>query len=150
MSSTHTFQAASKTNVTSNEEFKKYITEGKGPVVLDAFAEWYDFLDFFLQKHMLTIVFRCGPCKMIAPIMEKLVMPPSFPNAVANDRRWSGEYKDAKFYKFDVDQLPDVAQELGISAMPTFLFFKDGTLDDTIVGANVQKLQTTIAALGSS
>jgi thioredoxin-like negative regulator of GroEL len=68
-------------------------------------------------------------------------------SAIANDRRWSGEYKDAKFYKFDVDALPDIAQELGISAMPTFLFFKDGDLDHTIVGANVQKLQETIAAL---
>jgi thioredoxin-like negative regulator of GroEL len=38
--------------------------------------------------------------------------------------------------KFDVDHLPDLAQELGVRAMPTFLVFKDGEKVDEFVGAN--------------
>ena len=62
----------------------------------------------------------CGPCKAIAP---KIV-------------EYSKQYTDARFYKVDVDQVPDVAQELGIRAMPTFVVFKDGELFETVVGAN--------------
>lgn len=43
---------------------------------------------------------------------------------------------DVYFVKLDVDQLPDVSQELCIRAMPTFLFFKDGKRVDELVGAN--------------
>jgi len=65
----------------------------------------------------------CGPCKAIAPTIAKW----------AED----AEYKDKVYFmKFDVDHLPDLAQELGVRAMPTFLVFKDGEKVDEFVGAN--------------
>ncbi|MCJ1477647.1 Cytoplasmic thioredoxin isoenzyme 2 [Lambiella insularis] len=70
----------------------------------------------------------CGPCKVIAP---KVV-------------EFSNEYKDARFYKVDVDEVPDVAQELAIRAMPTFVLFKDGELAETVVGASPPALEAAI------
>ena len=70
----------------------------------------------------------CGPCKMIAP---KIV-------------EFSKQYSDARFYKVDVDELPDVAQELGIRAMPTFKFFKDGEEVQSVMGANPQAIEAAI------
>ncbi|EFX01245.1 thioredoxin 1 [Grosmannia clavigera kw1407] len=55
----------------------------------------------------------CGPCKSIAPIYSGLSTKHSIPNVLA-------------FAKVDVDAAQDVAAKYGISAMPTFLFFKDG------------------------
>lgn len=53
-------------------------------------------------------------------------------------RRWAeGEFKDKIYFaKFDVDAVPDLAQELGVRAMPTFLVFKDGEKVDEFVGAS--------------
>lgn len=49
----------------------------------------------------------------------------------------AAEFKDdVHFVKFDVDELPELSRELGVRAMPTFLFFKDGEKTDEIVGAN--------------
>lgn len=53
-------------------------------------------------------------------------------------------YTDAKFFKLDVDEVPDVAQELGIRAMPTFLIFKDGEKVSEVVGANPKALEAAI------
>jgi thioredoxin 1 len=52
------------------------------------------------------------------------------------------EYKDkVRFVKIDVDELPDVSQELGISAMPTFVVFKDGEISsDKVIGAKPQDI----------
>ena len=73
----------------------------------------------------------CGPCKVIAPEMVK------FSN--------SEQYMDkVDFYKVDVDEVPDVAQELGVRAMPTFMFFKNGEKVDEVVGANVRALEAAI------
>jgi thioredoxin 1 len=70
----------------------------------------------------------CGPCKVIAPQVVK----------------FSDIYPTARFYKLDVDNLPDVAQELGIRAMPTFLLFKDGEKVGEVVGANPTALEGAI------
>jgi len=70
----------------------------------------------------------CGPCKTIAPTIAK----------------YSEEYSSAKFYKVDVDEASDVAQELGIRAMPTFLFFKNGEKVGEVVGANARQIEATI------
>ncbi|KAF2736170.1 thioredoxin-domain-containing protein, partial [Polyplosphaeria fusca] len=72
----------------------------------------------------------CGPCKVIAPQVVK----------------FSDAYPDAKFYKLDVDDVPDVAQELGIRAMPTFLLFKNGDKVAEVVGANPKALEAAIKA----
>ncbi|KAK4994821.1 thioredoxin trx1 [Elasticomyces elasticus] len=70
----------------------------------------------------------CGPCKTIAPLVVKM----------------SDTYTDVRFYKLDVDEVPDVAQELGIRAMPTFVLFKDGEKVSEVVGANPKALETAI------
>jgi thioredoxin 1 len=70
----------------------------------------------------------CGPCKVIAPVVAK----------------YSEEYTQAAFYKVDVDEVSDVAQELGIRAMPTFLFFKNGEKVEEVVGANPAAILNSI------
>jgi len=70
----------------------------------------------------------CGPCKVIAPQVVK----------------FSNTYPTARFYKLDVDEVPDVAQELGIRAMPTFLLFKNGDKVAEVVGANPKALEAAI------
>lgn len=71
----------------------------------------------------------CGPCRMISPIYEQL----------------STEHPSATFVKVDVDELPEVAAESQVSAMPTFLIVKERRLLDTIVGANEGKLRDSVA-----
>ena len=70
----------------------------------------------------------CGPCKVIAP---KVV-------------EFSKKYGKARFYKVDVDEVPDVAQELNIRAMPTFKLFKDGEEFKSVVGMNPPGLESAI------
>jgi len=72
----------------------------------------------------------CGPCKVIAP---KLV------------EYSEADHKDVRFYKVDVDEVPDVAKELGIRAMPTFVLFKEGAEVETIVGANPKAIEAALA-----
>lgn len=73
-----------------NEKFKDEVKEGI--VIVDFFAEW------------------CGPCKMLAPVLEAL----------------SKENEDIKIIKVDIDQHLDLAQEFSIMSVPTMLFYKDG------------------------
>lgn len=70
----------------------------------------------------------CGPCKVIAPEVVKL----------------SKKYTSTRFYKLDVDDVPDVAHELGVRAMPTFLLFKNGQKVGEVVGANKQALEAAV------
>jgi thioredoxin 1 len=70
----------------------------------------------------------CGPCKVIAPKVVDMAK----------------EYKEARFYKIDVDEVAAVAQELGIRAMPTFMLFKKGEKVDEVVGANERALKAAI------
>ena len=70
----------------------------------------------------------CGPCKVIAPKIVEM----------------SKVYPDARFYKLDVDELPDVAQELGVRAMPTFFVFKNGEKVGEVVGANEKSLDALV------
>ena len=61
-------------------------------------------------------------------------------------KRFSDEFTGAHFIKLDVDEVPDVAQELGIRAMPTFLIFKNEEKIQEIVGANPKALLAAIEA----
>ncbi|KAH6673981.1 thioredoxin [Plectosphaerella plurivora] len=72
----------------------------------------------------------CGPCKAIAPQFVK----------------WSNEekYSSINFIKIDVDEVPDLSQELGIRAMPTFMVFENGTKAEEIVGANPPAIQKAL------
>jgi len=72
---------------------------------------------------------RCGPCKFIAPIFEKM--------AEANP--------DVEFVKVDVDDAEDVAAECGIQAMPTFQCFKGGEKVDEMRGADQGGLEAMVA-----
>ncbi|KAK4108380.1 thioredoxin [Canariomyces notabilis] len=73
----------------------------------------------------------CGPCKAIAPIIAQWAE--------------SEEFKDKIYFaKFDVDAVPDLAQELDVRAMPTFFVFKDGNKVDEFVGANPGALQNLL------
>ena len=58
--------------------------------------------------------------------------------------RFSDVYTDTRFYKLDVDEVPDLAQELSVRAMPTFMLFKDGEKVGEVVGANPNALETAI------
>jgi thioredoxin-like negative regulator of GroEL len=60
--------------------------------------------------------------------------------------RYSGTYKNAAFFKLDVDKVEDVAGELGVRAMPTFMIFKDGEKVAEVVGANPAALNAAIKA----
>ena len=66
----------------------------------------------FLGKLVVIDFFAtwCGPCKMISPKIEAM----------------AGEMSNVVFIKVDVDEAEDVAQEYNISAMPTFVFLKNG------------------------
>merc|ERR1712038_1254118 len=89
-------------------DFDKTISEaGDKLVVIDFTATW------------------CPPCRMIAPVFEKMAT----------------EYPDAIFVKVDVDDANDVASECGISAMPTFQFFKGGVKVAEFSGASENKLK---------
>ena len=75
----------------------------------------------------------CAPCKAIAP---KLV-------------EYSEKFPSIHFIKVDVEEVPDVSQELGVTAMPTFFFFKDGDKVDDLLGAAPPKLEAKITSLAA-
>lgn len=88
-----------------------------------------------LKKSPLLIIdfyaVWCGPCKAISPAFERL--------AISHDASTS-----IIFAKVDVDKAKPVAQECGITAMPTFQFFQNGNKVDEVKGADVQQLTTKI------
>ena len=56
----------------------------------------------------------------------------------------SNDWPSVRFYKLDVDEVPEVAQELGVRAMPTFFVFKDGEKVKEVVGANQKALEALV------
>ena len=60
----------------------------------------------------------------------------------------SETYRSVRFFKVDVDEVPDVAQELSIHAMPTFILFKEGEKAGEVVGANEKALDAAIVKAG--
>jgi len=70
----------------------------------------------------------CSQCKAIEPYVQKLVK----------------QFPDARFYKYDIEQAPAIAQELGVSMMPTFSIFNDGNIEAGITGAKPDALLKAI------
>lgn len=70
----------------------------------------------------------CPPCRIITPVFEEL----------------SVEMDDLVFLKVDVDGVPQIASENGISAMPTFMVFKDGKKVNELVGAAKDRLKAMV------
>lgn len=90
-----------------------------------------DFAEKTKQPQLSVISFKavwCGPCRTLAPKMEQ----------------FAEKTPSATFYNIDVDECPDIAQENGISAMPTVLFFKNGEKVGSVVGANLQQIKSLI------
>lgn len=85
----------------TNENFEQEVLKSKLPVVVDFFAEW------------------CGPCKMMAPVIDELA------------KEYEGKWKIGKV---DVDQAPGVAEKYGIQSIPTLIFFKDGQVVNKTMG----------------
>ncbi|CEQ41913.1 hypothetical protein JCM5296_002149 [Sporobolomyces johnsonii] len=76
----------------------------------------------------LVIIDFWATCKVVSPVFAKLS--DSFPNI--------------GFYKCDVDEQEEVAAEVGIKAMPTFIFFKNGAEVGKVVGADPNKLKAAL------
>jgi len=93
----------------SDDTFQKEVIESSIPVLVDYWAEW------------------CGPCKMIAPILDDLVS------------EYDGKLKIAKL---NIDQNPQTPTKFGIRGIPTLMIFKDGNPEATKVGA-LSKSQLT-------
>jgi len=87
--------------VFSDKNFQDEVLKWKGLVMVDFFATW------------------CGPCKMMAPAVERLA------------KAYEGT---VKIGKLDVDENPDVSQKYEIQSIPTTIFFKDGEMVDKLVG----------------
>ena len=97
--------------IITKDNYQKEVVESDIPVLLDFFATW------------------CGPCKMLAPIIEEL----------------AGEYDGkVKICKVDVDNDPELAVKFDIASIPTLVLIKNGEPVDKHVGflpkASIEKM----------
>ncbi len=86
----------------TDANFEKEVLKSSTPVLVDFWAVW------------------CGPCKMIAPVVEEIA------------KEYDGRLKVGKV---DVDSNPDVAMKFGIRSIPTLMVFKEGKVVEQIIGA---------------
>ena len=86
----------------TDKSFEDEVVKSDLPVLVDLWAPW------------------CGPCRMVAPVVEKL----------------SADYNGkVKFCKVNVDENPEMAAKYHVMSIPTLMFFKGGKLMDTVIGA---------------
>jgi thioredoxin 1 len=98
------FNRVSSSNIvhTTDATFTQDVLKSDKPVLLDFWAEW------------------CGPCKMIAPILDEI----------------ASEYQDRiKIAKLNIDENPQTPPKFGIRGIPTLILFKNGTVEAQKVGA---------------
>lgn len=88
--------------VVSSQDFQEKVLEADKPVLVDFFATW------------------CGPCKMVAPVVEE----------IAQDMEGK-----AYVYKVDIDESQDIAMKYRVASVPTLVLFKDGEPVKKTVGA---------------
>lgn len=93
--------------------FDEIINGSTEPVLVDFWAEW------------------CGPCKMIAPILEEIA---------------TEQAGKIKITKLNVDENPNTSLKYQVQSIPTMLLFKDGQVEKTIIGAKPKA--SLIADLG--
>lgn len=84
----------------NESEFDREVLQDSGTVLVDFWATW------------------CGPCRMLAPILEEL----------------SGQHPELKIVKVDVDENRDLALQYGIESIPTLLVFRNGQLMNRSIG----------------
>lgn len=86
----------------TDDSFEDEVLNANGPVLVDFWAEW------------------CGPCKMIAPVVEEL----------------ADEYENKlKVCKLDIDANPETAPKYNVKGIPTLIIFKNGNPEGKKVGA---------------
>ena len=86
----------------SDDSFEEEVLSSKTPVLVDYWAEW------------------CGPCKVIAPVLEEIA------------KEYDGKMKVCKL---DIDANEATPPKYGIRGIPTLMLFKDGNVEATKVGA---------------
>jgi thioredoxin 1 len=93
----------------SDDAFEQEVLQSQTPVLVDYWAEW------------------CGPCKMIAPILDEVA------------QEYAGRLKVTKL---NIDENPQTPPKYGIRGIPTLMLFKNGNVEATKVGA-LSKSQLT-------
>ena len=86
----------------TDQDFEEEVIKSALPVLVDLWAPW------------------CGPCRMVAPVVEKLA------------ERYEGKFK---FYRLNVDENPQTTAKYKVMSIPTLIFFKAGEAVDTVIGA---------------
>ncbi|MFQ5877141.1 MAG: thioredoxin [Acidobacteriota bacterium] len=89
----------------TSSNFEEEIKKAGSPILVDFWAEW------------------CGPCRMVAPVLEKLA------------EQYDGK---ARVGKVNVDENSALASKYGIQSIPTLLLFKEGKVVEQFIGATTQ------------